>query len=84
MWQPGHGALKIEVTLCVITFLYTVPDSADSNSPPVIAMVCARVFRELCKRSGMVLKSLVSIYGECCGSREKRLVVSFHLDFLEK
>ena len=83
------GSAKIEATLCVIKFLHTVPDSADSKALPVMGMVymcvcvcvCVCVLREPCKRSEMVLQSLVSIYGERCGRRKKRLVVSFHLGF---
>lgn len=72
------------MTLCVITFLHTIRDCADSKAPPVIAKMCVSVYWALCKRSEMVLESLVSIYSEWCGSREKRLAVSFHLDFSGK
>lgn len=34
---------KIEATLCVIKFLHTTPDSADSKPLPVIGMVCVCV-----------------------------------------
>lgn len=75
------GSAKIEATLYVIKFLHTTADCADSKALPVIGMMCVSVFREPCKRSEMVLESLVSIYGEWYGSKEKRLVVSFHFGF---